>query len=108
MIVFTLTMHRVGTWNGKWTGRGSLYCRCKDERKVSKECWNGDFRYNFRDGWTACVTTQRMSASEARKLERKSRGFCGYDWMIDSIIECNEIITPEERQNRLHCAEVSD
>jgi hypothetical protein len=28
-----------------------------------------------------------MSASEARKIARKSKGFCGYDWMIRSIIK---------------------
>jgi hypothetical protein len=32
---------------------------------------------------------------EARKIERKSVNFCGYDWMIESIIRDGEIlVTP--------------
>ena len=33
------------------------------------------------------MTVDRMPAAEARKLERRSAGFCGYDWMIESLIE---------------------
>ena len=44
--------------------------------------WNGKW------WWTACVSVTRLTAGEARKLERKSDGFCGYDWMIKSI--CNK------------------
>jgi len=27
-----------------------------------------------------------------------SKGFHGYDWMIDSIIECGQILTRKERK----------
>ena len=91
MIVFQLTMPGVGSWNGKWSGSERLYVRTWDERKVPKEYWNKDFYHYWDDGWTACVTTTRMTANEARKLERKSDGFCGYDWMIPSIIKYGEI-----------------
>lgn len=33
-----------------------------------------------------------VTAAEARKIERKTAGFCGYDWMIDSIIRDSEIL----------------
>ena len=49
------------------------------------------FFHSWDDGWTACVTLTRMPAAEARKLERKSKGFCGYDWMIKSIINYGDI-----------------
>jgi len=87
MIVFELTMPNVGSWNGKWTGADRLYVRTRKEREVPKDYWNKSFFYRWDDGWTACVTTTKMLATEARKLERKSNGFSGYDWMIDSIIK---------------------
>ena len=46
----------------------------------------GDFYYRWDDGWTACVSVTKMSAPEARKLKEKSGSFCGYDWMVDSIL----------------------
>ena len=32
-----------------------------------------------------------------KKLEMRSSGFCGYDWMIRSIIECGCILTDSAR-----------
>lgn len=97
MIVFELTMPNVGSWNGIWTGATRRYVRTLDERKLKKECWNKDFYYNFGDGWCACVSTKRMNARDARKLEQISSGFCGYDWMIRSIVECGQILKESER-----------
>ena len=93
MIVFELTMPHCGSWNGKWSQADRLHIRIKDERKVPKEHWGKDFFYRWDDGWEACVSVTRMNANEARKLERKSDGFCGYDWMIKSICEkgCIEV-----------------
>ena len=54
------------------------------------------FFYRWDDGWTACVTTTRVSCAEAKKLDRKSKGFCGYDWMIASIIRHGAIGTERE------------
>lgn len=96
MIVFELTMPGVGSWNGKWSGAGKLYIRTRKEHEVPKDYWNKSFFYRWDDGWTACVSTIRMPIKEARKLERKSNGFCGYDWMIESIIEYGGIFTEQE------------
>jgi hypothetical protein len=84
-------MPNVGSWNGKWSRDGDLFVRCRTEFDVPKEHWNKEFVYDFGDGWTACVSVERMPIGEARKLERKSKGFCGYDWMIRSIIKNGEI-----------------
>ena len=97
MIVFELTMPNVGSWNGKWSGADKRYIRTMDERKVPKECWDKDFYYRWDDGWCACVSVKRTKSSEAKKLEMRSSGFCGYDWMIKSIIECGCILTDSER-----------
>lgn len=88
-------MPNVGSWNGKWSQAGELFIRTRRECDVPKKCWNKSFRYSFGDGWTACVTTERMPAKEAANLERKSRGFCGYDWMIKSIIQKGFIATED-------------
>ena len=91
MIVFELTMHGVGSWNGKWTGADRRYIRTRRNYDVPKEVWNKDFFHRWEDGWEACVSVNRMTAYEARKLERQSSGFCGYDWMINSIIKHGDI-----------------
>ena len=91
MIVFELSMPNKGSWNGKWSQEGQLFVRVIREYDVPKEYWNKSFYYMWDDGWTACVTTTRMTANKARKLERKSKGFCDYDWMIRSIIKYGDI-----------------
>ena len=96
MIVFELTMPHVGSWNGKWTGADRLYIRTKRECEVPKDLYGKDFHYRWEDGWGACVSVRKMDARESRKLERKSDGFCGYDWMIRSLIKDGYIHTEEE------------
>ena len=70
-----------------WTGADRLYVRTMSEKKVPKELWGKDFFHHWDDGWTACVSVTKMPVNEARKLERKSAGFAGYDWMIRSIVK---------------------
>lgn len=100
MIAFELSMPGKGSWNGKWSQEGQCFVRTMDQRKVPKEYWNKDFYYRWDDGWTACVLVRKVSIADARKLERASKGFCGYDWMIKSIIRYGEILTERERHER--------
>lgn len=37
--------------------------------------------------WGASVTLKEVDGKESAKLKRKSNGFCGYEWMIDSICQ---------------------
>lgn len=97
MIVFQLTMPNRGSWNGRWSGEENLYVKVRDERYVPKELWDKDFYYSWNDGWTACVSVQRLPAKEARKLDKMSKGFCGYDWMITSLIDDGYIHTKNGR-----------
>ena len=101
MIVFELSMPNKGSWNGKWSQEGQCFARVIDQRKVPKEYWGKSFYYRWDDGWTACVTATQMPSNEARKIERMSKGFCGYDWMIKSIIEYGAIYTESERKRIL-------
>ena len=100
MIAFELTMPNKGSWNGKWSQEGQLFVRTYDQRKVPKKLWNKDFYYHWDDGWTACVSVRKCTASEGKKLDRVSKGFCGYDWMIKSLIRFGEILTEDEQEKK--------
>lgn len=91
MVVFKLTMPNRNTWNGKWTGDEMIFARRRKDREVPKEVIGKSFFYYLDDGWTACVSVDKMDCKEANKIIKKSSGFCGYDWMIESIIRYGEI-----------------
>lgn len=102
LVSFTLTMPNCGSWNGRWSGEKDLYVRV---RKYNKEMINkfnilekleNDFRYNFGDGWCASVYLEKVDSKEANTLRKRSRGFSGYDWMIDSILKNGKIVYEEE------------
>jgi len=93
-IEFSLSMPGVGAWNGRWSGERQRYLIYKNLTdkiakisgldRESKKSWS----YRWDDGWCACVSARVMSKGERKQ---KSDGFCGYDWMVDSIIWNNEI-----------------
>lgn len=99
ILCFELSMPSVNSWNGKWTGESELHARIvnfgrsQKSNKSAKEILNkGYFRYDFGDGWAAGVSVREINTKESAKIRRKSAGFCGYDWMIDSIRKHNKII----------------
>ena len=106
ILLFTLSMPNSGSWNGKWSGEGRLYCK---KRTVPKETLtkilgdstNKGFYYNFGDGWGASVKVQIVTSQDAAKMVRKSAGFCGYDWMIDEIVQHGRILGMEERNGKI-------
>ena len=93
-IAFFLSMPNVGSWNGQWSGHGGRYVIVKSFRNKSpilENLTDGSWSYNFGDGWGASVRMKEVDATTARKLKKDSDGFCGYDWMIASIISHGEI-----------------
>ena len=92
MIVFTLKMPHRGSWNGRWSGESKIYARVRSNNTVPKDVVGQDFYYNWNDGWCACVSVTKVDSKEARAYMKKSDGFCGYDWMIESIIKNGKII----------------
>lgn len=85
-----------GSWNGHWSGENDRHIIIKNERYFSDkkkmyELVDKDYWYRWNDGWSACISVSKMPAVEARKLKKKSSGFCGYDWMVESIIEHGKI-----------------
>ena len=87
MIAFILTMPNKGSWNGRWSGENDLHAIIKTERSVPKDVIGKSFWYRWDDGWSACVSVEKVDCREGNKLRKKSRGFCGYNWMVDSIIK---------------------
>jgi len=103
-ICFQLSMPNVGSWNGKWTGSENLYVMVKTFGRSKKAlirlkelCDLKSCYYNFGDGWGASVSIKAVDSAEARKLRKASNGFCGYEWMVSSIIRCNVIYADEDK-----------
>ena len=85
-------MPNVASWDGKWSGQDRLYVKThyfagKGSRLIAQEILDkGYFHYNFGDGWSAGVNVKKVDSREAERLRKKSDGFCGYDWMVTSIV----------------------
>ncbi len=101
MLGFTLSMPNVGSWNGQWTGEADLHYRSRKLSKAQEAELDGQyFHYNFGDGWSAGITCKIIDSKSNTKLKRKSVGFSGYDWMIDSIVEFGEILNTKAREEK--------
>lgn len=98
-LIFTLSMTNVASWNGKWSGRDKLYCivkPCTTKKAIAKArtiLEQRSFYYNFGDGWGASISVHEATSVDARNARKSSQGFCGYDWMVSSILEHGKIIT---------------
>ena len=99
LICFKLSMPNVGSWNGKWTDANTFYARVinfgqskKMDEKAKVILDKGYYHYNFGDGWSAGISVSQVDAKEAASIRRKSAGFYGYDWMIQSIKDNNKIV----------------
>ena len=94
--LFVLTMPNVSSWNGKWTGEGRFYARTCTAFFRGKALYpnlkEGSFHYSWDDGWGASVKVTFVTPTEARKADKNSKGFCGYEWMIDSLKKHGKII----------------
>ncbi len=103
LISFTLSMPSNNSWNGKWSGENDLYCIIKNFpnskkiiEKIKPILEKGYYSYDFGDGWTALISIKKIDSKEARKLRSKSKGFCGYSWMAESIINYGSIKTESQ------------
>lgn len=103
LLSFQLTMPNVGSWNGKWTGAenkyyvikklSDRYVKNQDQFKRLLEKNRDSWHYSWGDGWGANVSVEIVDSSEAKKRRKISSGFCGYEWMIDSILMHGNIQT---------------
>jgi hypothetical protein len=106
-LCFELSMPSVGSWNGKWTGEGRCYAHVrsigrgkKAKEKEAEILAKGSYYYNFGDGWAASISVREVTGSEIAKMRHRSVGFCGYEWMVDSIIEHGEILNSQQVEER--------
>ena len=100
ILVYELSMPNVGSWNGQWSGQNNYYAtvvnygRGKAKTELAQKILEGRYyHYNFGDGWSAGIYVKQVDAREAAKCRRKSKGFCGYEWMIESIENHGKITT---------------
>lgn len=102
-ISFDLSMPNNNSWNGRWSGEGRKYVRvltvsnAKKTREKFEKLFGGHY-YNFGDGWGASVEVKEVTGAEKRKLVKESAGFCGYDWMIDSLRYYGKILNEQQRR----------
>ena len=95
-LIFTLSMPHRASWNNKWSGEGIKYVRSRSFYKKDFEALPpniiGNHRYRWDDGWEANVNVKLVkSAKEKNKIIHGSAGFCGYDWMINSLLKNGRI-----------------
>jgi hypothetical protein len=89
ILAFILTMPGTGSWNGEWSGSGRLYALVRSFRSGAPA--PGNYSYAWSDGWRANVEVRPVDAREAAHIRKRSSGFCGYEWMVDSIVKHGEI-----------------
>lgn len=94
LISFRLSMPNVGSWDRKWTSAQKQFYIVKrvSDEVASKILSTGSYRYDFGDGWTACISVELIKGDEAAKRRKISAGFAGYGWMVESILTNNKII----------------
>lgn len=99
-ICFELTMPHCGSWNGKWSQENKGHFILKSvSNKFFKENKNrliGSWTHRWDDGWEAEITGKEITAVEKKKLHKINAGFCGYNWMVDSIMLVGSIHTSSE------------
>lgn len=100
ILSFRLTMPTNNSWNGKWSGQDKIYVKTRNilpKKLADKILENPIYHYNFGDGWSARIEVDQVTSSQAAALRKRSAGFSGYEWMIDSIVYHQKIITKEKR-----------
>lgn len=102
-VAFVLSMPGVASWNGHWSGEGKLYAVVRNygASKKAAEKYSAlarkSYHYRWDDGWCARVDVKVLaSAAEARQMRKHTKGFCGYEWMIDSILDHGAIYASHE------------
>ena len=94
--LFTFTMPNNNSWNGHWSGERDLFNKAlrivSRGKNMYPDLKEGDYYYNFHDGWGANVNVKFVTDKEVKQMTKKSKGFCGYEWMIKSILKNNKIL----------------
>jgi hypothetical protein len=96
-LAFLLSMPGNNSCNGRWSGDGQCYAAIRSVSKKQRDRITKQYySYNFGDGWCAAVEVKEVDGPECRLLRKRSKGFRGYEWMIDSIISDGAIYGPTQ------------
>lgn len=106
-LLFEYGHKTIGSHNGKWGGQTLVFAKSKRLYKEQEQFLQskgistnlGDqttFFHDFGDGWTAKVTMTVGRVRDFKEIMKQSKGFYGYDWMIDNILKYGRILTQEE------------
>lgn len=107
ILAFELSMPGRGSWNGRWSGEDRCYAIVKKftgkrgAEKAAAILTQRSYFYGWSDGWGARVSVREIDAAEARRLRKRSSGFCGYDWMIQTICDYGKIMDDEQVRSHL-------
>lgn len=108
ILIFTLSMPGNNSWNGKWSDEGRSYAirhKLTTQKAIKKaRSFIGYHSYNFGDGWRAGVEVKEVDSITAKKIMKGSQGFCGYDWMVESILRDGKIYGPTQPKPALTLA----
>ena len=102
-LIYTLSMPGRNSWNGRWSGEDRIYAAIrrlpagkKHEAKADRIIAGSPYRYRWPDGWCASFSVHRAKGRDVTAVRRKTNGFCGYDWMVDSIEADGDIYGPDQ------------
>lgn len=102
VLLFEYGHSRIGSWDGKWSGEGSVFAKevlLTKERKQHLEslgidCKKGvkhKFSHDFGDGWVAEINMTVGNKKDFKEIMKASQGFMGYEWLIDSILKYGKV-----------------
>lgn len=84
ILCFELSLSHAG---GDYFAINRTICGTASIARAQEILNKGLFSYRFENGLLAAVRVRRVGIDEAKKIRKQSKGFRGYDWMIDSIID---------------------
>lgn len=99
VVKFILTMSKIGSWNGKWSGTDKEYALYQEVTEFKWVCLKNEYFYDFGDGWEVCIKVINPAVTPELGWSRRhvcTDGFCGYEWMVDAILLRGKIITKED------------
>lgn len=106
ILVFELSMPQRGSWNGGWSAERDYFAIVKSFksqkaiRRAQEIMSQSPYHYSWSDGWGARVSVREIDAREAAGARRRSRGFCGYDWMVRTICDYGQILDDAQVRER--------
>lgn len=87
ILIAELSIPYAASWNGRWSGENDNYTVAINVSPKRSEKLIGDYSYRWSDGWCAMVSIRKP-----KLREKVSNKFCGYNWMIKSILDHGQII----------------